>query len=135
MPPKKFYDSAEFKQLNKEWKDKLEKSGFKDVEREDGCLKTHASNFRSKEFLKNYQSKAEYYYMAAQFLNEYKFESVIEKTIWEKHSEGIGVRVIAKEFKAKGTKISYPSVWLIVDRLKKTMYAMYKAMNESPKHE
>jgi hypothetical protein len=116
-----------FQKLQQKWYAKLEKSGFKDIEQDEDNLKRWSSDFTTKKFLDTYEAKADYYYMATQFLNDYKFETQIERVIWEYHAEGISNRNVAKLLKKVKISMSHSSVLIIVSRLKKIMYALYKA--------
>lgn len=103
----KYYEKSDFKKLNKQWRDKLKKSGFEDVEQEDGNLKLwHSFRFmileakNSKDSLQNRvennKIKEFYYRVATKFLHTHKFKSAKERRIWELHCEGHGWRKIDK---------------------------------------
>lgn len=116
------------------WYKKLEKSGFVDIELNEKRLKTWSSNqFEFPRLMTSdggWKIKAEYYYMAAQFLNDYKFDTEIEKTIWTYHSEGLSVREISSiltKIKVKSIPTQRTSIWKVIKRLKKSMYSMYLA--------
>lgn len=121
--------------LQSQWTDKLEKSGFEDIESDEETLKIYStvmfSRARSKVNNGGFEAKAQYYQMATSFLEEYKFDSRLDKIIWEYHAEGLSVRDIANTLnKVKRTKTNYTTVWLLIKQLKKSMYAMYMAPQE-----
>jgi hypothetical protein len=122
------FKTKEFKDLQKIWNKKLERSGFEDIERKDsvgarsGRLKTHAlknivDNYTAEEFA----VKEEYYRLAGQFLHEYKFKSDKDKTIWRMHSEGISYLDIIKALKKKGVTAYKDLVQKTIERLAEEM--------------
>lgn len=117
---------AEFEKLKKKWYSKLKESGFEDIEQDEDRLKVWSSDFRLDKSTKLAESKEAYYYMAGNFLNDYKFENQVDKIIWEKHAEAMSVRDIAVLLKETGVKkISYFTVWQVVNRLEVIMKKMY----------
>lgn len=102
----KFYQQAKFKALQKKWYEKLASKGFEDAEDSEQYLKTWES-FQGKLTNNAYSSsKADYYRLARQFLNDYTFKTKKERKIFEMHVEGIGYRPIAKKFKTYKNKIA-----------------------------
>lgn len=70
----------------------------------------------------------DYYCMAQHFLNEYEFDSELEKVMWEYHTNGISIRNIVKLLKkARIRKHNRISVWKIVKRLENIMKGLYLA--------
>jgi hypothetical protein len=99
--------SKEFKDLQKDWYKKLKDSGFQDIERGAGQLKTDPlQNIKTFYDLNSFESKQEYFRMAGAFLYSYKFKNEAEKLIWRLHSEGVSFRTIVKILLEKGYKIS-----------------------------
>jgi len=97
-----------FKKLQNEWYKKLKDSGFEDIETPGGFLKGLSSSSGKPSNKEGYswgerelynKSKEEYYRLAGHFLHDYKFESNIEKFIWELHSNGVSVRSIVSVLK------------------------------------
>lgn len=122
----KFWDTKEFKDLNNTWKKKLKKSGFDDVEQADGNLKRWDSHF----FIVHhnptlYHAKEAYYRYANQFLHEHKFETRLEKFIWEKHAAGISLQDIVKAIKKTKMKAALEKVWLLTQKMTKLMKQKY----------
>ena len=134
MPQKKqFNKKTEYEKQREIWYKKLKKSGFEDIEQDDFNLKTNSSVFFKNHTFEVWTAKATYYQMASNFLEEYKFNSRIEKVIWEYHSNGISFRDISKllkKAKIKSISTNRQDIWLIVKRLKATMYSMYTAPKE-----
>ncbi len=117
---------TKFKALQKVWYDKLAKSGFEDIERDEENLKfpliNKFSESEKETYLEHWKAQRDYYYMATHFLNSYKFETKLEEIIWAYHAEGISVRDIAKLLnRVKKEKTNRTSVWQIIKKLEKTM--------------
>lgn len=118
------------------WYKKLEKSGFVDIEQDEDNLKKWSSVFTKevgKHSLEVWKIKAEYFQMATNFLEEYKFDNNIEKVIWEYHANGLRIREIAdllKKARVKSVGVKKSNIYNIIKRLKNSMYAMYVAASE-----
>lgn len=122
----KFNKTKKFKDLQEKWRKKLKKSGFNDIEDENENIDRGSWDFRTKKVLDSYQTKKDYYYRATQFLNEYNFDTQLDKIIWEYHVEAIGVRGIAKILnKLKLSKFRHVSVFNIITRLNREMREFY----------
>lgn len=124
-----------FKQLQDTWYAKLKKSGFEDIEQDDDNLKFWSSAFYLRR-LSPEQMKAlqDYYQMATNFLEEYKFDSKRDQIIWEYHSKGFNDPEIAKLLKKVKIKLTGMGVRYIVKKYKMKMYDMYVA-NQQEYHE
>lgn len=123
-------NKADFKKLKDKWYKKLEKSGFEDVESDEYNLKSWSSVLFLRKTPESWEAKATYYQMASNFLEEYKFDSNIEKTIWEYHSNGLSARntsVLLKKARVKSIATSKSKISEIVYKLKMKMYEMYIA--------
>jgi hypothetical protein len=109
----KFYLTSEFKSLENEWYQRLEESGFHDIENRDnpdGMLKTDRSvvefdetriesvGFRS-------EARALYFRNGAEVLKSYPFENETHRRIWQLHMDGLSNREIAR--KIEGMSPSY----------------------------
>jgi hypothetical protein len=91
----KFYESEEFKTLNRSWKKKLKASGFKDIEISEDELVRHSFHLTQA-----YVSGTYDYYLAAQeFLLQHKFKTELDRKIWEWHCEGRSCRYIASKLR------------------------------------
>ena len=114
------------KSLLKIWDAKLKASGFKDIEKRTKKGELTLNAWDSHYFQARYEPdvfdiKQEYYYKARQFLHSYKFKSQTDKHIWEMHSDGFGLRVIAQSLVDSGIRTNKDYVATIVKRLKKAM--------------
>lgn len=117
---------SELNKLKKIWYKKLKDEGFEDIEPHENTLKRWTSYFNSPRALELAESRQEYYYMANQFLNEYKFETALEKTIWEYHSNAISYRNITKLLKqVKIKETNRTSIGSIIKRLRSIMFKTY----------
>lgn len=119
---------SDYDKLRAVWYKKLKDDGFEDIESDDHNLKVWSSKFARKKTLVSWQAKAAYYYMAENFLRDYKFVSNREKVIWEYHANALSIREITRLLKKVRIKTSRMAVWRIVIRLEKIMKKMY--MNE-----
>lgn len=107
-----------FKQLQAEWYQKIANSGFQEIEQPDGNLKLWASTFFKVRYQENvFRAKEEYYRLAGQFLNDYKFESKFEHRVWELHTEGVSIRNITLIMKKQGFKTYKRMVHETIGRL------------------
>ena len=142
MSAKKFYETAEFKKLNKEWAKKLAESGFNDLEKnedeyvvrpEEITTKFNDDSFGSYvEFVEN--TGLDYYQFCHQILREFDFESFNTKkdneakskftkgqtyrSIFELYTEGKTEREIANELqKIYGKKFDNSGVHHIIKHI------------------
>lgn len=84
-------------QLYAIWDKKLKRSGFNDIEqRKDENLKTWSSIFPLRHSTVSIYAKQEYYRAAGHFLYDHKFETPIQRRMWELHSQGVSIRHIVK---------------------------------------
>lgn len=90
------YDTKKFKQLQKKWYGRLEKSGFEDIENEDGSLKATTDSRTIKNSLKDKLERETYDSVAREFLNTYEWPEITEKLIWAAHVDNMGMARIAK---------------------------------------
>lgn len=127
-----------YQTLKTVWYAKLKKSGFEDVEKDEYRLKQYAAKFNAQDpgIQYGWNFKQEYYSMAREFLNHYKFQTTIDKVIWEYHTEGISCRNISKLLKKVKTLVNPDRnyVFRIISKLKTDMKKAYlpgyKADNE-----
>ena len=122
-------NKAEYNKIRAVWYKKLKDEGFEDIEQDEDTLKSWSStHFNKKGFSPEYRmSKIEYYQMATNFLNDYTFESNLDKIIWEYHAEAISTRDIAKLLTAAKIKkkMSHWPVFCVIKRLEEAMKRMY----------
>lgn len=118
---------TELNQLKDLWYQKLKETGFKDIENENGVIEDDGIP-RSVNFQDEMQRQIvqDYYSMATCFLNAYKFESELEKVMWEYHTNGLPIRDIVKLINNTKVKtVSRTVVGEIIYKLTKVMKAMY----------
>lgn len=128
----------DYKTLRDQWYKKLEKAGFEDIEDvKTDMLKSWSSKFtrvdkdthrtRAQNSLVERKAKQRYYQLATYFLNDYAFESNLDKIIWEYHTEGISVRDISRLLKkAKVLDITGAGIHKgYIKRLRSIMRKMY----------
>lgn len=118
------FHTPQFKELQQEYYQKLEESGFEDIEDRDSA----------NEWLKNWNmtipssdcggDKEEYFYMATQFLNICDFKNETEKRIWEMHTEGLSIREISGTYAVKG--FSKSNIFKIIKKIQAMMLYRFK---------
>lgn len=124
--------------LKKEWYDKLKSEGFNDIEVDETRLKTWSYSmsrvaYKYKDMMFN--SKTDYYRLSEHFLNEFKFESELDKVVWEYHTNGVSRKNIVKILnqlpdKNKHTTLAKIRYWL--DKLKQKMFRLYEVHAGKP---
>lgn len=118
--------TKEFKKLQRKWYAKAKASGFQDIERNEDelhSLTSYAGNNRYNPPRR--EAWTEYYRLAGQFLNEWKFESASERLIWELHAEGYTIREIAALIKKHRVKIKKSAVGNVIKALYTEMINKY----------
>lgn len=122
MAPK-FYQTEKFKKLNEKWADKLEKSGFKDVESDEDNLKEWDTSIFSRYNQYTIEARQEYYRFAGHFFESHKFSDNREKLIWKLHSEGLSFDKISVELKKlRYKKHNRNNIHLTIKRLTAEMF-------------
>lgn len=112
-----------FKELKQKWYQKLRKTGFKDIEQEDGNLTSWSYITRTAGFdIIKAQAKEQYYRLATHFLASYRFKDSVDKKIWTLHTSGVSIRNIAKKLKC--------NPWTIFKKIKKFSVLM-KVVNDN----
>lgn len=120
------FQAEDFLKLRNEWYDKLERSGFEDIEKTfKNDATTTLNRLHSSWFGKNDPDQMvfsrDYYYIAAQFLNEHVFEKQEHKQVWELHTAGLSFRRIAQALSSESFRYTKERVEGIVNDLKKHM--------------
>ncbi len=125
MKPRK----SDYERLKEVWYKKLKDEGFEDLEHSDGSLNnaTPSSIRANNEHTRlKAETTRDYYCMAYYFLNEYEFDTEVDKIMWEYHTNGIPCRQIAKLLnEAKVTKTSRDIVWRKLKKLEAIMKNLY----------
>ena len=128
------------------WYKKLKDEGFVDIEYSDGSMRLAvpkmfklASASYSNSPLDEPKATSEaataqlkmsiiqdYYCMAHHFLNEYQFDTELERIMWEYHTEGMSPREIAKILKASKIRgVTKSSIHRKLKALEKIMKGLY----------
>lgn len=119
-------NNLEYDKLRAEWYEKLQESGFSDIESDDFNLKNWSSKLSRKHTVEQWQAKEAYYSMASNFLNDYQFEAELDKVIWEYHANAISIRNIVELLKSANISKPYrDGVFTTIKRLKETMRDLY----------
>ena len=95
--PKKYYETDDFKALEKEWEAKLKASEFEDAERTvngERVLKQHAENVYRQADLLTRENKATYFTMIAQRTAREKFTNPVDKIVMTMLAEGKKIKEI-----------------------------------------
>lgn len=121
----KWHDTAQVKALKDIWYKKLEDAGFDDIEQDEEKLKVWSTIFFARYNKTTVDAKIMYAQMAENFLREYRFDSDLDKVIWEYHSTNLSYRDITAILKKVKIKTNRTYVGRIINRLKKSMFAMY----------
>lgn len=117
------FKTKKFEALKTKWYQKLQKSGFEDVESDEDNLKQWDSSLFKRYSPHTAEAKQEYFRLAGHFLNSHKFESKREKLIWSLHAEGLSFNDIGKKLKSLGYKIhSRSSMFVTVTKLTEKMF-------------
>lgn len=118
---------TEYERVRDVWYKKLKKEGFEDIEHYDGSINIGTPRSLNWGDELQRQLVQDYYCMAYHFLNEFPFETPLDKIIWEYHAEGLSIRDIVKVLKqtrvARGT--NRIRVWKTVKKLEDTMKGLY----------
>lgn len=89
----KYWESEEFKALNKRWKKKLKASGFKEIELGDDELVRYSYHLTQA----YREGTADYYLKASEFLLTHTFKNKTDRLIWSLHADGRSCRQISSE--------------------------------------
>lgn len=122
---KKLHNISEFDKLKDFWYQKLKESGFDDIESDEYNLKTWSSQIAAQDSTYRH-AKETYYYLATQFLNDYKFKNSYERIVWEYHSNGISIRNIVKLLNEVRKEKTYRrAIHELLQRLRNAMKRKY----------
>lgn len=86
------FETPEFLALRREWERKLRKSGFRDIERENGSLQVTKCDREDRIRLADPRDWATYRTLAGRWLFLKVWPSRLRKRQWELHAEGVGTR-------------------------------------------
>lgn len=122
-------EGDDFIQLKALWYKRLKDSGFKDIETFNGYIKDWPSQRIQRDFTpERIQEKLDYFRAASQLFWEHKFDTALQKKIWELHCEGKSYREIAEDLRNKKNKLNKDNVQLVISKLAKVVYS--RIMNE-----
>lgn len=128
-----------FEQLKAEWYGKLKRSGFKDIEDDQGRLIAYSSDFHKPPThdIRLYtiissngineltalarSSSEEYFRLAEHFLNSYDFPSIRHRLVWELHTNGISERRISVQLLKRYPTLTRGKVQTMVGAMRKVM--------------
>jgi hypothetical protein len=91
----RYYETAEFAALNREWRKRLRAEGFVDIESNDKLLRYDHSDYGDARRLSapSNLERAAYYELVTRWLHQRVWPSRHVKRLWELHTEGVGVRM------------------------------------------
>ncbi len=117
---------SEYSKLKTLWYKKLKAEGFVDIEHEDGSINSGVPRTMKYKNPQLRDATQEYYYIANNFLHNYKFACELDKIMWEYHSNGISIRnIVALLHQTKVTKTNRVKVWKTLKTLEKIMKGFY----------
>jgi hypothetical protein len=90
LKTKKYYETNEFKKINKEWEKKLKESGFSDIEKPD----VRFSNKIRKEEIELCEKTENHFDMCRDYLNSGKIKNQLDFEIFSLYCEGHSTRTI-----------------------------------------
>jgi hypothetical protein len=106
----------EFKQLEREWYQKLKDVGFHDIEDTQGesrFLKSwHSTKCQEMKPVIIEQIKI-YYKEGVQLLDDYPFDNPVHRRIWKLHTRGLSIRQIARKVK----RLKKSMIHLIISKI------------------
>lgn len=124
-------------QLQLEWYKKLKDSGFDDIEASETKLRDWSYRFVRRTINTN-DDLAEYYRLAEFFVQDYKFETELERVIWEYHANGLNYPEILKIMQALPFSKKWKSflpIRRVIYKLRKKMFRMYNVNTGRPTNE
>jgi hypothetical protein len=109
---KKFYETAEFQKLKKQWDQKLADSGFEDIEAKEDEHMVRPQEFTTPhqsaelteyvDFVEN--SGLDYYQFCHQILREFEFKRELDRIVFELYTEGKTIRDISSHLEVSRYK-------------------------------
>lgn len=117
------FQTEDFLRLRDTWYERLEASGFEDIEKHlsktpNTLLKQFAAFQFNEHDPDTYAAKQNYFYLAAHFLSSHSFEKEEHRQVWELHAAGLSFRRIAQALSTSKDRVE-----LIVNKLKAQMKA------------
>lgn len=119
---------SDYEELRDVWYKKLADEGFEDIEQDEDTLKTWSNSLFQYHSEETRRAKRDYYELAELFMDNYKFENDLDKTIWAYHVNGLSYRKISSILTKAGMKNKgRGTVFNTLKKLKNKMYDMYLA--------
>lgn len=116
----KFWQTEEFRQLEKEWYERLEKNNFEDIEKTlngKSVLKQRASNCYRSSSEAEREGKLRYYELLCHnFHKETQFKSEAEEFIIERRSQGLSIKRISEQLEIAGERCHRMTVRRVIQR-------------------
>jgi hypothetical protein len=114
----KFWQTPEFKQLEKEWYKKLEKNKFKDIEKNKnhgfGGYQLASNSYRGASLVER-EAKLKFYELMGEALwRENSFRDEVERFVMHRRSEGAPIKAICCELKEMGARCHRVTIERIV---------------------
>lgn len=107
------FKTKQFKELRAHWYQRLEESGFEDIEDLDSpleLLKTwHSNIFRKRHSIEDFVATQEYYAVATSFFYNHDL-TPLQREIWQLHCDGLPFRKIAETLNERGFKTNKDTV-------------------------
>lgn len=100
MKTKKYYETKEFQQLNKEWESKLKESGFSDIEKPS---KRYTNVIQNEEF-EYCEKKENHFDICREYLNSGRIKDELDVKIFSLYCEGYSLREIEAKINGRLTK-------------------------------
>ncbi len=92
MAKKLFYETAEFKALHAKWTQKLKDAEFDDIENGEDSTVVRPQVIKTEK--SQYDGGTSYYELCQSILRDYRFNSTVERELFELHTSGKSIRDI-----------------------------------------
>lgn len=115
----KFFETKAFRQLAEEWEQKLEESGFIDIEKSVGEgreLRQYSANAYRQAASLVKETRAEYYTLLSERCAREEFESEIQRYIMQSVAEGARLVEVHRNLLSFNIPINYETIRFIVRR-------------------
>lgn len=120
-PPPKI-GSQEFNQLQSKWYQKLERSGFSDIEINGDLLHIYEGSYFGTNYTpKSFEEKKRYFERATELESAGIFLDQTERLVWSLHASGVPIRKIVEVLESRGIKKHKDHVNQIINDLQDMM--------------
>lgn len=100
------FDTAIFKRLQADWYRVLERDGFKDHESMGGYLRGTEKRTWDRA-IQDREKREAYFERAADVLHKFKFQTELEREIWELHAGGLSTRRIGAQLNTPAATVKW----------------------------